>query len=603
MLNHDSSGFLLGDLVDLKEQLRLLNDIRQDIGLIRSMLAGQRSSRVALVNQRANTNDSVSTVPARRSGDVSRVYTDAFANHQAAYLPKWPRLHSVAASSGINASKRWTYGNRGAAVDLGWDSQGQFIGANSGAGKFEVAEEASDSLLAGSLGRLGDSLDVIARNSQGVENIDLEIKAMGEITRPVSVGFSAVSSLFRSEGRANKEHSRWYRRVWGELSLFRKSETAFGKAQSKTLKAIENKPVGGSSGMSWLLPLLMGLSRMIPGLPSIVGGARFGGDRRRRPGPPRPGPPRPGPRPNRWLKKIPWLGALLAGGMTALDINQTEGDESLGRREKDIANSQVAGGLAGTLGGVAAGAAVGSVLGPVGAIVGSVVGGFLGDQGGQIIGEVVGGWVNDLRSADVPGQIQSAWTSTTEYLRKKWASITGLWESVASGWLDFVGSLSDSFGWLDDFLRTVTGIDLAAAGQSVKEGAGNLLGYLSQETTIGQVIAGVMQLFSGLMAGESPTSASTSVGGSVNVATGREQGTAKSTLIMSHSPAVITQPPISVRSASTRTPAAAEAPAVKSTLATNRDPSIKVVVAPSESGQDVRDRQIAHVVTGGMSGG
>lgn len=282
---------------------------------------------------------------------------------------------------------------------------------------------------------------------------DPAIKAMNEVARPVARGYELLTG-----GSREKRQEGWLRRIWTSLAGFRKDETVFNKAANKSLKNIEEKPVaeagGGGGLLGGLLSMLKGIGpaivAAIGGLLGKLGGglgglAKGAGGMLKGAG--------------GFLKRVPLLGSLLSVFGAASDIADSEGDDTLSRREKDQRAGKAIGGAGGTIGGMMAGAALGSFLGPVGTLIGGAVGAFLGDQAGQIIGDKVGGWVNDLRTADIPGKISAAWDATTGFITSAWdtalGGMTKGWEAVTSAF----SAVGDTIG------KTWSGfVDSAKAG-------------------------------------------------------------------------------------------------------------------------------------------
>ncbi|MDX8128001.1 hypothetical protein QLH52_11965 [Methylomonas sp. OY6] len=224
-------------------------------------------------------------------------------------------------------------------------------------------------------------------------DVDPAAKAFQEVTKPMRRGLS----LFN---RADSKQEGLLRKIFRKLDVFHREESVYNKAAKKSLKAIEEKPNGinggsnttinaGGGGISGLLRGMLG-GGMLGGLLSKVGRGAKG-----------------------LLRRIPILGTLFAAGGAAVDVFGSESDPNLSRAQKDAAAGKSIGGWTGSLAGIGAGALAGSAAGPVGTIVGGVVGGFLGDQAGQIIGEKFGTWVTELRQADVPGKLVSAFETWT----------------------------------------------------------------------------------------------------------------------------------------------------------------------------------------------
>jgi len=91
------------------------------------------------------------------------------------------------------------------------------------------------------------------------------------------------------------------------------------------------------------------------------------------------------------LKKIPILGSLFAGGVTAADsLNQGESVSRAATKGVGSAGGSFAGGMAGAAAGAKLGALIGTAGGPVGLALGGIIGGLLGGIGGAFLGEKAG---------------------------------------------------------------------------------------------------------------------------------------------------------------------------------------------------------------------
>ena len=268
------------------------------------------------------------------------------------------------------------------------------------------------------------------------------MQAINEVAAPVSRGFG-----FLKDAWGDNEDEGWLRKIWKSLGKFQKDQSAFNAAEKKQLKTIasntegiediqgngEGNGGGLFGGMSGVLakaaPMLMGLG-----------------------------------------KRIPLIGAALAGLTGIFGIFDSEADATLTRGEKDRKTGKAIGGAAGTIaggfGGMKAGALLGSFAGPVGTAIGGVVGGiagmWFGDKAGDIVGETVGGWVASLREADIPGAIKGAWASVTASISGAWTSVTtsisaawtGVTTTVRETWTSVTTSISDAWGGLTESLRT-----------------------------------------------------------------------------------------------------------------------------------------------------
>ncbi len=206
-----------------------------------------------------------------------------------------------------------------------------------------------------------------------------------------------------------------------------------------------------------------------------------------------------------FAKKLPLIGGLITSGLTALTVLDSEADDSTTRREKDETAGKAIGGLGGMIAGGFAGAQGGAMLGafagPIGAAIGGVVGGvagmFFGDQSGQIIGKTIGGWVNDLRTADIPGMIAGAWTSVTDTIKGTWdaalenikttfsgmaegvmavfdgvaKAIGGAWDNLKNGAKVITEGAAAMADKAKAALKDATGVDLDAVAKNVTDAA------------------------------------------------------------------------------------------------------------------------------------
>lgn len=332
------------------------------------------------------------------------------------------------------------------------DAKGRFIGkGGKGDGGFFSGSEAgreerSAALLAGKIA------DAVVDGTESLGDADPTVQAINEVAAPVSRGFGFLKDAWGDNGDEG-----WLRKIWKSLGKFQKDQSAFNAAEKKQLKAIasntegiediqgngEGNGGGLFGGMSGVLakatPVLMGLG-----------------------------------------KRIPIIGAALAGLTGIFGIFDSEGDANLTRAEKDQKTGKAIGGAAGTIaggfGGMKAGALLGSFAGPVGTAIGGVVGGiagmWFGDKAGDIVGETVGGWVTSLREADIPGAIKGAWASVTASISAAWTSVTtsistawtsvtttvretwtGVTNSISEAWTSVTTSISDAWGGLTESLR------------------------------------------------------------------------------------------------------------------------------------------------------
>lgn len=366
------------------------------------------------------------------------------------------------------------------------DAKGRFIGkGGKGDGGFFSGSEAgreerSAALLAGKIA------DAIVDGTESLGDADPTVQAINEVASPVSRGFG-----FLKDAWGENEDEGWLRKIWKSLGKFQKDQSAFNAAEKKQLKAIASNTEGiediQSNGEGNGGGLFGGMSGVLAKATPVLMGLG---------------------------KRIPIIGAALAGLTGIFGIFGSEGDANLTRAEKDQKTGKAIGGAAGTIaggfGGMKAGALLGSFAGPIGTAIGGVVGGiagmWFGDKAGDIVGETVGGWVTSLREADIPGAIKGAWASVTASISAAWTSVTtsisdawgGLTESLRASW-DAVmeplagffdkakKGLSESLTGLNDWFKEQTGVDISGA---VSDMAASVSGAFSSAVDKAQKLFG-----------------------------------------------------------------------------------------------------------------
>jgi putative chitinase len=116
---------------------------------------------------------------------------------------------------------------------------------------------------------LGDRI-AGAINGAGMEEADPAVKAFSEIAQPLARGYSMLSGGDRTE----RQKTGWFRKIFGELRMFRAEETGFSKAAGKSLKALEEKPEAGGaeSGGGGIKGVLDGIKTALPRVAMVLGG-------------------------------------------------------------------------------------------------------------------------------------------------------------------------------------------------------------------------------------------------------------------------------------------------------------------------------------------
>ena len=151
------------------------------------------------------------------------------------------------------------------------------LSGNEGAGSNDRYVDSSSSSEDGAVRMAaGKIADAVSSASSGMEETDPAIKAFSEVAQPMARGYEILTT---GTGREQKDTFRWFRKIFGELKLFRRDETVFSKAATKSLKNIEENPGGGDASggdSSWLrryiLPILaLALPFLMAGVSGVGG--------------------------------------------------------------------------------------------------------------------------------------------------------------------------------------------------------------------------------------------------------------------------------------------------------------------------------------------
>lgn len=166
-------------------------------------------------------------------------------------------------------SPGWT--GREVAQPMQRDERGRFVKkATNGDAAAETAVSPSSPASA-TFGALRDRGFGIASaiGGTGMEEADPAIKAFNEVAQPLARGYSLLSG----GDKAERLKTGWFRRILGELRLFRAEETGYSKAAGKSLKALEEKPeAGAAAGGGMLGTVLNGIKTALPGIATVLGG-------------------------------------------------------------------------------------------------------------------------------------------------------------------------------------------------------------------------------------------------------------------------------------------------------------------------------------------
>lgn len=303
----------------------------------------------------------------------------------------------------------------------------------------------------GVLSKISQTLDGIGGAVGKADQIDPTVAAMKEVRDVVSpVGRGAVSLVQRL---AERRKERWYERILKALLALKKpAETTQVQSGFLSGRGIGGGVLGSIAGLAGSMlgkggGLLMKGSGLLGGL--LGKGAGLLG------------------RGGKFLRRIPVLGALMAGGGALATVL---GD---GTREEKFKGVGEAGGmLAGGFAGAKAGAMLGAFAGPIGIAVGGFLGGVGGALFGEVVGAKVGEWTQTLVDSDIPGQLVSAWNVTTTAVGAAWESLSNdmreSWGAItdkASSWWE---STKSTAAGINDWFKSKTGVDV---GETISDAA------------------------------------------------------------------------------------------------------------------------------------
>jgi hypothetical protein len=439
----DAQGFLVGELIENGRDL--MRTQQQGVAIWKTIRADVKSIARA-VGAEAATNIRMS-----RPGAVPRA--PSASPRQAAVYP----VGRSAPAPRSGASPRAT---APVVIAQPRGTNGRFVaGQRPAGGSVGGGGEGSST---STFRRMNDTLGKLATSLQAADNIDPTVNALKEVKDVVSPLGRGLFSLFGRTAERKKEV--WYRRFLKALT------PGTQKAQQQQNGGGFFDMGGGGGGM---------LGNLLGSAGGLAAGGLLGGLLGKGKGLLKGG--------GRLLRRIPLLGALLAGGGALASIFGG------GTRDEKYKGVGEAGGmLAGGIAGAKLGALAGSLLGPIGTAVGAVIGGVGGAIFGEKFGAKVGEWTKTLVDSDIPGRVVEAWNVTTSVIGAAWGSLAadakvawgdittkaGEWLDSAKAGLDAVGkTMSDAGNAVNDWIKSKTGIDVKqnvsdAAGK-VGEAAGN----------------------------------------------------------------------------------------------------------------------------------
>lgn len=238
-LEHDSQGFLVGDPIDLGKMPTYLLDIKRDVAAIRNAVIppvnSTRRQRAASAPTSTPQRDASGRFVSQRNANVAVPTGSRRAEAGVKALAESIGLSNGQQKSAIERMR--TASRKGAASAAnGRDAAGRFVGGEGSGGS---ASKTAVSALANQLSKFSNM-------GAGLEDVDPSVKAFREVAEPMKRGIE-----FFSGGKDDKQTS-WLKKIFKSLNFFHKEDTVYNKAAKKTLKSIEEKTgVSGGDGGSF----------------------------------------------------------------------------------------------------------------------------------------------------------------------------------------------------------------------------------------------------------------------------------------------------------------------------------------------------------------
>jgi hypothetical protein len=263
-LKADRSGFLISEPIRPQQAERMLAGVKGDTGKILALLQRGQAAR-----SRGGTGSAAGTAtPAPRGATraASRLPADAASSTgnraRAGSAAQTARAHSVeaqatvAAEAAASVARSVEQQRRDAKADVA--SERARAQARDASGRF-----GSGGGGRGLLSRLGRLTGVGGISGDGAAQIDPLLGAVSEAASVVAPVGRAGSAIAGGAVRATGPES-WLRRMWRELRLFRREESRASRAQLDELKE-GNRGGGGLASGSGFFGMLSGLGGAIGG--------------------------------------------------------------------------------------------------------------------------------------------------------------------------------------------------------------------------------------------------------------------------------------------------------------------------------------------------
>lgn len=276
-IKHDEQGFLIGDPIDLNAALSVWKEIRDDVSTIKTAIAASGAGLTAAsksISQASAAAQSLFSKPPSEAASTPK------GNAAGALLPKTIFSHTTPVEGGLTR-KPSVAGKKSAVVNTNRDNKGRFSSrnaadpANKESNDRYVEKSSTDETGSSALKDAADKIiNAVGSAGSGMEETDPTVKAFNEVAQPASRGYETIAALGEKQERGKE---RWFRKIFGELKLFRKEGSVFNKTANRSLKNIEENADTGpqpENGSSWLrryiLPAIAGL------LGSILAGSSKG---------------------------------------------------------------------------------------------------------------------------------------------------------------------------------------------------------------------------------------------------------------------------------------------------------------------------------------
>nr|WP_319566305.1 hypothetical protein [uncultured Rhodoferax sp.] len=264
-IKSDNQGFLVGELVESNKDLiagqntsnRLLGVIKTDVSAIARVLgvAGRSSGG------RATGGNSRATVEPAGRGSSAR---------NGASGGRSPGSASTAAqrTGGIGVANA-----RATVSPAGRDSRGRFVAGAGGTEKPGGVDGAGGSRL---MDKLGGVTDAIKGMASGADQMDPALAAAKEVKDVVEpIGRGAFAMLGRTE---KQKKERWYTRIWKSLTNIEKKPAGNGPGGTQSIDGSDSTLMGGVAGMAarFLPAIIAGIGTALVTVLGVIGAAGLG---------------------------------------------------------------------------------------------------------------------------------------------------------------------------------------------------------------------------------------------------------------------------------------------------------------------------------------